>query len=189
LDKEKLAYHFSEVKRGDTASFEFLFNNMSDKVYGFSYSLLKNREEAKEVVQETFFRLWIHRHQILEEYSVQSYLFSIAKNIVISNIRKKNVRHGQKIIYGQDADENYTEKQILFQELKEQVEGLVNKLPAKRREIFILSREKGMSNKEIATHLNISVQTVNNQISSAISFVREHLDEYLATIAIIIFLS
>ncbi|TKG93752.1 RNA polymerase sigma-70 factor [Puteibacter caeruleilacunae] len=186
VDKDQLTYHFHELKSDSASSFELIFNKMNGQVYAFAFSMLHNDVESKEVVQETFFKLWLHRQKIKDEYTLDAYLFTIARNEVISLIRKKKIREGE------DIQPHYavgnTEEEILFNELKQEVNEIINQLPEKKRLVFKMSRNDGLSNQEIAKQLNISVNTVNNQISSSIRFIREKINkDLLFVIALIIY--
>lgn len=172
------------LKQGDIKSFELFYRMFCDRVYAFALSILKDDADAKEVVQETFFRLWLHRDKLDSDLSIQAYVFAIAKNQAITIIRKRHNQFSNDSQLEELTDE--TQEQIVFNDLKKQIIEIIGLLPDRRKEIFLLSRRDGLQPKEIALRLGLSVQTVHNQISSALTFIREHLNEDLMMIVFII---
>ncbi len=175
------------LKKGDVKSFEFFYRAYCDRVYAFALSILKDKTDAKEVVQETFLRLWLYRDKLDSGLSIQAYIFSIAKNQAITIIRKRRNQFCNDIQGEELTDE--THEQVIFNDLEKRIMEIVDLLPDRRKEIFLLSRRDGLLPKEIALQLGLSVQTVHNQISSALTFIREHVNEDLMMIVFIILFS
>lgn len=179
----------SKLKEDDAKSFDTLFNIYSNKLFRFAFSLLKNEEDAKEIVQETFFRIWNKRKDIDSSKSFKSFLFSISYNLIIDQLRFK-----LKDKKFRDSLENYFKNQINFQDnntdyniLKKEIEDVINKLPERRRQIYLLSREHGLSHKEIAEKLNITPKTVENQIGLTLKHIKSFLGDEI--IPVLLFLS
>lgn len=78
----------TELKKGSSQAFNTLFEKYNGKIYNFSLGYLNDREEAKEIVQDVFFKIWNAREDLSEEKSLDSYLFTIAKNTILNTIRK-----------------------------------------------------------------------------------------------------
>ncbi len=179
----------SKLKEDDAKSFDTLFNIYSNKLFRFAFSLLKNEEDAKEIVQETFFKIWNKRKDIDSSKSFKSFLFSISYNLIIDQLRFK-----LKDKKFRDSLENYFKNQINFQDnntdyniLKKEIEDIINKLPERRRQIYLLSREHGLSHKEIAEKLNIKPKTVENQIGLTLKHIKSFLGDEI--IPALLFLS
>jgi RNA polymerase sigma-70 factor (ECF subfamily) len=161
---------------GSPVAFNILLDRYSPRVYRFAMSYLKNRQDAEEIVQEVFLKIWKIKEELSPEKSLDSFLFTIAKNGILNTIRKAR---------SQQAYLNYAvlypEKKVLvddeldFRELEKACKMAVDRLSPKRKEIYRLSREKFLSNAEIAAHLGISVKTVENQMTSALSEIRRTL--------------
>jgi len=129
---------------------------------------------AQDVVQDVFTHLWERRNSISVKENEKSYLFSAVKNKAIENLRKK----------ASDAKVTEVLKQLQGSTVEEQADRLVQRerinksirqLPPKCQEIFLLSKVNGLTYAEVATELNISVKTVENQIGKAYRLVRSML--------------
>ena len=170
----------SRLKEGDILAFEKVFNHMKEKVFYFALKILRNKENAEEALQETFFKLWESRHKIDVSTDISSYIFSIAHNYSIDILRKSfHESQHKKVFYEvlENAETN-TENDISFRELRAEFEKAIDDLPEKRKNIFILSRIKGLSNDEISKSLGISKNTVENQIVTSIKYLRKRLSHF-----------
>ena len=178
-----------QIKKGQTYAFDQMFDRYSQQLYRFSKSLLKNHEDAEEVVQEVFFRIWKKRDELNERKSFQSFLFSIAYNLIVDKFRQrvKDQKHEQFLI--KQAQQNYLnpENELEYRELKKQVNKAITELPEQRKKIYQLNREKGLSYKEIAGRLRIKPKTVENHINLALKHIRKRLGN--ETLAVALFLS
>ncbi|MGV8093955.1 MAG: RNA polymerase sigma factor [Mangrovibacterium sp.] len=166
--------------QGDEKAFEILFEKYHRRLYGFLYSLLKSTEDAEEIVQDTFVKIWEKRHRFREEYTFESFLFKIAKNSFLNHNRKKiNTRifHEQYDLMF-DLKQNTTEDYLLFKETQEIIDSIINEMPPKQREVFILQKVEGLSRKEIAEKLGISVITVDSHLLKANAHLKENLKKY-----------
>ena len=165
------------LKNGDFESFDQLFKKYSKRLYGFAIGYLKSREDAEELVQDIFIKVWENRADLDENQSFNSYLFTIAKNTILNHFRKKAnqqsyinyIKHHTKLMHSK------TEEDIIYSDLYDHTRIVIDQLPSRRREIFLLNREHGYTNEEIAKRLNISKKTVENQITHAMKFIREKL--------------
>ena len=171
----------NRLRNDDVKAFDSLFQIYSKRLYRFAFSLLKNREDSEGIVQEVFLRVWRKRADIDSTRSFKSFLFTISYNLIMDELRlrlkqKEYLNSLEKffdleeIDSGHDADYNL---------MKSQIDSLVDELPEKRKHIYLLSREKGLSHKEIAEKLNISVKTVENQINLALRFLKNRLGKEL----------
>ena len=183
---ERPAYNDNELirklKKNDIEAFNQIFYTYSSKLYHFAYGYLKSKEDAEEMVQEIFSKIWDKRADIKEEYQFRSYLFSIAFNYIKKYFRSKAlvnkyVDHAMP----HDLETEQTQEYVNYASLKLHVDQLVNKMPEKRRTVFFKSRFEGKNSKEIAVEMNISQRTVENHLNQALRFLRQHLkDENLA---------
>ena len=164
------------LKEGSEEAFNELFDFYGKKIFSFSQSYLRDSNEAEEIVQEVFLKLWKARNELVAGRSFDSYIFTIAKNAILNTIRKsKNEQlylSYAKMNQGRDV---LLEEEIDFRELEKAYRLSIEKLSPKRKEIFILSREKNLTNTEIASELGISVKTVENQMTSALADIRRNL--------------
>lgn len=157
------------LKQGDVKAFDDLYNKYAARLYNFSLKYLKSVEEAEEVVQEVFLYIWDKRDGLKPDNSFNAYIFTIAYNIIRKYFNKKSRENAYKddLIYTFLQLENNLDKIIDYKFLLEKVELIINALPARRKEIFIKRKYDGLSVKQIAEELEISPNTVENQLASA----------------------
>lgn len=179
----EVARDFSELdclrrlRQGDARAFDALFRHYSSLVYRFAYSYLKSRPEAEEIVQESFLKIWEKREQVHEDVPLKGYLFTVAYHSVLNQLRRRQ-HHLRYQAHSAAAPQEHTANEVEFTELETMYRTALDQLPPKRREIFVLSRQQGLSYPEIAQQLNLSVKTVEAQMSHALKFMREYFREY-----------
>jgi RNA polymerase sigma-70 factor (family 1) len=179
----------TKLRNNDVEAFDFLYHQYSNKLFRFAFSLLKNEEDACEIVQETFFRIWEKRNKIDSSKSFKSFLFSVSYHLIIDQLRER-----LKDQEFRNSLEKYFNKQVNLQEnlldyntLETEINKAVNELPEKRKQIYRLSREKGLSHKEIAGQLGVKPKTVENQINLALKHIKTRLGKDI--LPVLLFLS
>ena len=155
-------------------AFEILYYRYRGKVSNFIKKSLPTRVDLEETVHEIFLRVWMNKEKMDVNRPFEPYLFKIARNLVIDELRKsvENKVYLQDGAFKadmsiQDADSNLEEK-----ELQTWFKSLLDQLPPKRREIFLMNRFEDLSYREIASKLNISENTVDTQIRRTLDFFR-----------------
>ena len=166
------------MKADDMRGFDMLYRKYSKRIYYFAYGILKSGMDAEEIVQDVFYKVWEKRDTIREDTSFSSFIFSVTYNASISLLRKR-IRETKfynylKFIQHFEVQDNVN-TDIEYAELNEKARRLINKLPGRQKEVYLLSREDGLTYREIAEKLQISVNTVENHIVKALHFLREHL--------------
>ncbi|MFV0593935.1 MAG: RNA polymerase sigma factor [Draconibacterium sp.] len=177
-------------KKGDIKAFEKLFQKYHKKLYVFLFHLLHSKEDAEEIVQEAFIKIWEKREEFKEEHSFSSFLFTIAKNSFLNLNRKKiNLKvFEDHLDFVEITSTVKTDDYVLFKETKEIINIIINDLPPKRKEIFLLRRIDGLSRNEIAEKLGISITTVDSQLTKANIYLKDQLKKY-SVLLLILFLS
>ena len=171
---------------GNLLAFNTLFKEYSGRLYRFANGYLKSEAESEELVQEVFTIIWEKRDGLKHGLSFKSYLFTIAFNIIRKHFRTK-VYFAEYLKSGIVTDlDLQTSEKITYDSLHRYLSELVNRLPERRREIFIKSRFEGFSIKEIAEELHISHKTVENQLTDALRLIRANLNR--EDISIVLFL-
>lgn len=169
---------FSKLIRDDEKAFSELFYRYYSGLCVYAFRFLQDEQRTKELVQEVFVQVWVKRKEIRIHSSVKSYLFRAVKNQLINwfNHQKVEQRYLDKIVSEQD----HLQPDQYFQEvdLQKKIEASIEALPAKRKEVFKLSREEGLSYRAIADRLHVSVKTVETQMGLALKQLREDLKEY-----------
>jgi len=174
-DIENEEFLVRSLSKGNILAFNTLFKEYSGRLFRFANGYLRSEAEAEEIVQEVFTIIWEKRKDLKDELSFKSYLFTIAFNIIKKHFRRKAylAEYLNSEIYS-DLDISTTDK-IDYDSVCDFIRKLVDRLPDRRREIFIKSRFEGLSIKEISEELGISHKTVENQITAALKFLKENL--------------
>ena len=161
-------------EQDDIAAFEEIYNRYWLKLYAAAYKRLKDREAAKELVQDFFTGFWLNRAQLKIHSSLQGYLFTSIKYLVLNYKRAENVRmaYSELLLWASNKAYNSTEEYLTYKELKESVDIGINQLPPKCRSVFELSRNQYKTNKEIAKLLDISEKTVENHLTKALKYLK-----------------
>jgi len=178
---------FENIKKGHLQSFETVFHQYYGMLCSFAENYTKNPDSAEEIVQDIFVRFWEKREQLNIEFSLKNYLLRSVKNQCLNYIKHEKIQ--QKHILSTNAKHESNdsfEDNFLGIELAEKIEESISSLPEKRREIFRLSREDGLKYHEIANKMNISVKTVETQMSLAIKYLRTKLIDFLSILLILL---
>lgn len=174
IDNESLLVR--NLSKGNILAFNTLYKEYSVRLYRFAIGYLKSETEAEELVQEVFTLIWEKRSDLKEELSFKSFLFTIAFNMIRKHFRARAYLADYFNTERGDDTDMQTTQQVSYDSLYHYITELVNKLPERRKEIFIKSRFEGLSIKEISENLNISHKTVENQLTDALKFIRSNLD-------------
>ncbi len=163
--------------RMDSQAFEELFKEYFVPLMAFSRRILANEDDAREVVHQVFINLWEKWSEIDLSTSLKSYLFTSVNNRSLNVIRDRKKFSSEEV--PERAGEWDVSAQIESMELEEKIREAIDTLPERCREIFELNRFDGLKYSEIAVQLDISVKTVENQMSKALKILREKLAKYL----------
>lgn len=161
----------------DKDAFEKLFREFFPPLLSFARKILVDEDDAREVVHQVFINLWEKRDKIDLSTSLKSYLFTSVHNRSLNVIRDRKKFSSEEV--PEMAGEWDVSTQIESMELEEKINEAIASLPEKCRQIFELNRFDGLKYSEIAIQLNISVKTVENQMSKALKILREKLLKYL----------
>ncbi|MCW1734359.1 RNA polymerase sigma factor [Anaerorudis cellulosivorans] len=167
-------------KNGDQKAFEKLFERYHKKLYAYLMRLLDSKEDAEEIVQESFIKIWEKREEFIEGYSFDAFLFKIAKNTFLNFTREKVNRrvfedHFQLI---NEVESGKTDDYVIFKETREIIRLIIEGMPPRRREVFMMRKVEGLSRKEISEKLGISVITVDSQLLKANTYLKDELKKY-----------
>ncbi len=173
---------FSLVKRlrdGDADAFSEIYRRYASDLVSFTSSKLFSLEEARDLVHDLFVSLWAQKERIHPDTSLATYLFSIARYKIIDHIRKniKKQEYGFMLSCFNEPAENNIEKESDMKDLNGLIEKALQRLPVKTREIYFLSRHENKGIPEIAQALDLSPQTVKNQLSIALKHLRQSLSK------------
>ena len=161
------------MKLDDTVSFEEIYRQYWSKLYIYAFNVLRERDLCEDIVQEVFIDLWAKRQDV-RITNLHSYLYQSVKYQIFNHFRKS--KYKKQLLMKFDLIQTQLDESCEKQELKNQIKEVIYQLPEQRRIIFEMSKYEGLSNKEISEHLSISVQTVKNQISESLKFIRKSLN-------------
>jgi RNA polymerase sigma-70 factor (ECF subfamily) len=167
--------------RRDKIVFDYIFNYYYSSLCAFSVQYLNDRNAVEDLVQDFFVSLWIDAPHLQIKSSLKSYLFAAIKNRCLDHQKHQKVTEKYRtfILFSADSGNESTDQYFAESELRLAIQKSLEKLSPRCREIFELSRLKGLSNQEIADQLEISKRTTELQISNALKILRKELVEFL----------
>jgi RNA polymerase sigma-70 factor (ECF subfamily) len=174
------------LKKDDQPAFAEIYNRYAESLAGFAASKLYSLDDARDVIHDLFVKLWENRDEVYITSNLKSYLFSIVRHRIIDKIRKNITReeYASMVQSLTVASQDSADRQVEAKELQQTIEKSLNQLPPRVKEIYKLSRDEGLTNHEIAEKLNLSEQTVKNQLSAAL----KHLRGSLSNIGVVVFM-
>jgi RNA polymerase sigma-70 factor (ECF subfamily) len=156
---------------------EQYFHEYFEVLHRYAYTLLKDNDDAKDVVQSVFTQLWQKREALTIRQSARAYLYAATHNHCLNRIKSEKIRQNHHSRFA--ANEDYTttgeQEQLTLKDLKKEVLSAMDAIPEKCREIFYKSRFEEKSYQEIAKELGISVKTVEAQMGKALRILRTTL--------------
>lgn len=170
----------TKVADGDDNAYRQLYLHYWDLIYSTALHFTKQPDLSEDMAQEVFAKIWIRRKKLREVERFDSYLYIVARNLILDKLRKQ-VYAGESSDYFEayftdpDADPG---SQLEFKEFDHLIQQGIDQLPQQQQTAFRLSRFKGLSHEEIAVQMGLSKRTVKNYIVSAILSLRKHLDDH-----------
>jgi RNA polymerase sigma-70 factor, ECF subfamily len=173
MKKLEEAYLLKKLNEGDIGAFELIFKMHYANLCRYLLMLFKNQSVIDHIAQDVFVYIWENRETITIKTSIRSYLYSAGRYKAINQIRNLK-RHEQieESFAVKEFSENTTERMVELKDLDRIVNDAIKSLPARCQQIFRLSRDQDLSYKEIAQMLDLSVNTVENQMSIALKKLR-----------------
>lgn len=164
------------LSQGDKWAYESIYRRYVGDLLRYAASKLGDPEDAADIVQDIFTDLWTKREKLEITHNLRTYLFTAVKYLVINRIRKKLVRASYADIQtALHIPISNLEAELAAKDLAKHIDSKIAELPVKTQNIFNFSRKQFKKNKDIAGELDISEQTVKNQISIAIKHIRNGL--------------
>jgi len=160
------------IKKGDARAFEQAYFLYREKLFAYFLKKTNSQDDAKDLLQITFCKLWQYRKSLSEEFLPEQQLFYIARTVFIDYLRKENKLHKIKTSVKLKARENQSAENIYEFDVQMQIQNLLAGMPAIRKKIFELHRLEGYSYKEIAAMLAIPVKSVDNNLTKALKHLR-----------------
>ena len=167
------------LRRGEHKAFEDVFTVYFDKVRYFINGLIKSETDSEELAQDIFVKLWMNRQSVDPQKSFNAYIYTVARNTAFNFLKHKLVEASYLENYTGLNEAVSPEHLVFAEEIGLLTEITVGRMPVQRKTIYQLSRNKGLSNDEIASQLGIAKKTVENQLSLALQELRRVIHLFL----------
>lgn len=162
------------LKEGDPISFEILFQQYYVRFHNFVRNLIKDTQAAEDIVQNVFMKVWINRAQLRPDQSIHNWIYVLTKHEVLNHIRDRKIYlQVEKLLIPDSSQFSAVEDMLQIRELDSRVREFIASMPEQRRRVFMMSRYRGLGNKEIAQMLGLSVRTVDRHINLALTSLRK----------------
>jgi len=165
------------LKKGDLVAFDMIYDMYAGRLYAFSMKYLKSSDEAEELVQCVFMKVWENYKRLDRNLSFKSFLFTIAYNEICRHFRRKSYlkRYIDETLLTGKLSDTAPEEGTEFQSLLAEVEKIIAGLPDTQKKAFIMCKIDGKPAKEVADGLGLSPGTVDNYVSATIRMIRSRL--------------
>lgn len=168
------------VNKGEKKAFEAMYKSYFPQLCQFALRYASSRKVSEDIVQNVFYSIWKNRKRLEPRGTLRAYLYTSVRNQALKQLEKNKVRNGMSLDRFPDLkDQNDNPGENLeYKEFNAAVIGAIKTLPEKRRHIFLMHREDKMTYLEIADVLNISVKTVETQMSRSLKYLTEKLAHF-----------
>ena len=166
--------------QGSEEAFVQLYDRYRPYIYNVSLKLIRNHEQAKEILQEVFMDLWRRREVVAHAANVKAYLYGMARNIIFDHLKAQmKIEVATREFAFQIAHENTTEKALVEKEYEGLLNEAVEQLPRQQQRVFRMAKMDGLSHENIALKLSISRLTVKKHMREALLTIRHRLEQHL----------
>lgn len=168
------------LKLSDKEAYTTIYDRFKGVLFIHAFRILQEKEEARDVVQEIFTKLWIKREEITFTYGLSAYLYASTRNLIFDLIARNKLSSGylSSLAAFVQQDQCETDYRVRERELTTIIEKEIAALPEKMRNVFELSRKANLTHREVAAELNISEKTVKKQVNNALKILRSKLGIY-----------
>jgi RNA polymerase sigma-19 factor, ECF subfamily len=176
------------LSKRDEAAFEQVFKTYYKNLHAYAFTMLKDEDEAEEMVQQVFFKLWERSENLSFSGPIAAYLYRAVHNESLNFLKHQKVKVGHQlhVAYSMKNKTEHGQGKMMRKELENKFREALNELPEQCRTVFQLSRFEDMKYKEIADKLDISVKTVENHMGKALKLLRTKLVDFLPLLLILL---
>lgn len=164
------------IEFNDKRAFNEFYNQFYNKLVWYAMKITKNQEASEDVVSDLFVNFLQKKENYLKVSNIEDYLYYSVRNECIRVLKKLNTKEQSDLFLHLPSKELNPLDIVEFNELSAIIKKAINDLPPKRKEVFQLIREEGLKYKQVAAKLEISVKTIENQMTQAIAFIRERIE-------------
>lgn len=176
------------LKKGDENAYSYLVKMYHKPLFVYALNLTNDHAQSEDIAQIVFLKTWEFRKRLKPDYSIKSFLYKSAYNEFINQYHRNRALSALEKLYTEALEETIDDSntELLERKIALVTEGIKN-LPQKCKETFLLSKKEGLTNIEIAEHLNVSIKTVEGQITKAFSILRKTASEKMESILFLMF--
>ena len=176
------------LSKQDEAAFEQVFKTHYKNLHAYAFTILKDEDEAEEMVQQVFFKLWERSERLSFSGPIAAYLYRAVHNESLNFLKHQKVKAGHQlhVAYSMKNKTEQPQPKMVKKELENKLREALNELPEQCRTVFQLSRFEDMKYKEIAEKLDISIKTVENHMGKALKLLRTKLVDFLPLLLILL---
>jgi RNA polymerase sigma-70 factor (ECF subfamily) len=188
MDFSDNAVLIESLRKGKEEAYMYLLDKYHRKLYAYAISLIDNHAQAQDIVQNVLIKTWQSRKTLNSKYSIQSFLYKSIYNEFVNTYKKDKATMILQMKYYEflyEEVEKTDEKNL--EKLVNLINKEIDKLPPKCKQIFSLSKKEGLTNVEISEYLNISIKTVEVQITIAYNKLRDKLGDKLELLLLVFF--
>jgi RNA polymerase sigma-70 factor (ECF subfamily) len=178
---------FLQIAAGDETAFRVLFDLYRERLFSFAWQLCHSAVEAEEVVQDIFLKLWQQRAMLAAVSFPRKYIYTMTRNRTLDLLAKisRNEQMIKEVWSNISQSDNLTENLLQAKESQQLIQQAVSQLSKKKQTIFSLSRHQGLSHREIADQMSLSVQTVKNTVTEILKHIQVFLAQHSELLAIV----
>lgn len=180
------------IADGDEEAFRQLFDAYLPKLVGYLNAIIKFPNVAEEIAMDVFTKIWLGRNMLPQVQNTDAFFFKIAKNKAIDYLRSVANKPGiqqETWLHAQAITEtDMADYQLRQREFQAALLHAVDQLSPQRKKIFLLSREEGMTHEQISQLTGLSKATVNNHLTDAQKFIKQHLAQHIDILTVLLFL-
>jgi len=175
-----------KFKSGDVDAFEALFKSYYQPLVGYGRTIVKDADEAEDIVQQVFISVWEKRSELEIHTSLRAMLYKAVYNSSLNRLKHGEVRRNYSKEIKLASSVSFTQEDVQYKELQKKINDAIDLLPEQCAKIFKMSRFDQLKYQEIADILSLSVKTVENQMGKALKLLRENMKDYLMLIILFI---
>ena len=172
------------LKKGDKNAFEAVYTYYNKRIFNFIFSITKSEYATEEILQNVFITIWNNKSKIDLSKSFNSFVYTIARNLTNNFLNEVACRNSLKKEFWKRIKDlkKYAENDVIFEEYSDIVENIISSLPKQKKAIYILSKQQGKSNSEIADLLGITEKTVKNHLWKTMQSIKEQLKPHIVSL-------
>jgi RNA polymerase sigma-70 factor, ECF subfamily len=176
----------NQVKSGNTQAFESLFKSYYGALVGYGGTIVKDADEAEDIVQQVFISVWEKRSSIEIHTSFRAMLYKAVYNSCLNRIKHNEVKRSYAREIKLSSSSSFSPADVQHKELQKKINDAIDQLPDQCAKIFKMSRFDYLKYQEIADKMGLSVKTVENQMGKALKLLRETMKDYLVLLIMVV---